>query len=943
MKATIAVLLGSFVWLTNSVSAANSVRVGVDQTGQNSFSGTIAVARVHDHALTDAEVAALAAAKPGAAAAVKNGMPDYEGEYSLDAWVQADKDGVLQGRVLDCITAGGVDGFLLDFHGGQLRAISGNFTVTHPISRKAGEWVHIAAVCVSGAPVLFVDGKPVTPRPAPSSSEVFPSKAPAPAEATTLWWDKPANGWTAAAPLGNGRLGVMAEGGVAKEVLWLNEDTLWSGEPFVPSNPNALAALPEVRRLLIERKEGAAHDLFNQKMLGPYNQCYMPLGRLELAFPAAVRTENYRRTLDLMTGIATVTYRQDGVEFTREVFVSHPDQAIVVRLTANQPGRISFSAALPSPLRAQVGASNGVLRLTGRCPIHADPHYLGSRIVYDEGEDPKGMRFEADLEAFADNGKIVAESGALLAKDCDAVTLVLVAATSYNGYNKSPSREGRDPAALCAGYRQAVTRDYAKLRERHVKDFRSLMGRVQLDLGATTAAARPIDRRLRSGFQAVDLPALTALYYQFGRYLLVSSSRPGSQPANLQGIWNRSINPPWSANWTMNCNANFNYLGIESANLPELHEPFIRLVKEWSVDGARTAKNWYGCPGWVGHHNCDLWRNACPVGGNAVWAAFPCGGAWACQDLWEHYAFTLDKNYLRDVWPTLRGAAEFFLEFLIQDPKTGHLVTAPDTNFENSHSRGPGLAMGPTPSSMMVRELFENCIAASKVLGVDPILRTRMEQAIVKLPTTQVDAETGELQEYLDPDLQVTGRGSCELLSAWGLIWCDQLTPRTTPALCAALRKAYEAPDRRPWVTGQVGSWQGAFPANTFARLGDGDRVAEILTRHFQGIVQPNFTAGFIQSEWEIDGNLGVMAAIGEMLMQSHAGEIELLPALPKAWSSGKVTGLRARGGFAVDIEWQDGKLTRGTIHSLIGTSCKVRYGDRVTALKLKPGESKTL
>jgi len=915
--------------LTTTTSWANTVRVGVDQTGQNKFSGTIAVVRVHDLALTDADVAALAATNPGAA--VKNIAPDYEGDYSLDAWVQPDKDGRLEGRVLDCITPGGVDGFLLDFNAGNLRAISGHHTVTHPVSRKAGEWVHVAVVCDSGVAVLFVDGKPVTPRAGQSTAGIYPSKAPAPAEATTLWWNKPASGWTAAAPLGNGRLGVMAEGGVGKEVLWLNEDTLWSGEPFVPNNPNALAGLPEVRKLLIEGKEDAAHNLFNQKMLGPWNQCYMPLGQLELAFPVSERTENYRRTLDLMTGISTVTYRQDGVEYTREVFVSHPDQAIIVRLTASQPGKISFSATLPSQLRSQVIASNGVLRLTGKCPINACPHYLGSCISYD---DAKGMRFEADLQAFADAGKIVAENGALSAKDCDSVTLVLVAATSYNGFNKSPSREGKDPAALCAAYRQAIPPDYAKLRDRHARDFRALMGRVQLNLGTTAAAARPTDRRVRCGFQADDLSALTALYYQFGRYLLVSSSRLGTQPANLQGIWNRSLNPPWSANWTMNCNANFNYLGVEAANLPELHEPFIRLVREWSVDGAHTAQMWYGCKGWVGHHNADLWRNACPVGGNAVWAAFPCGGAWACQDLWEHYAFTLDKDYLRDVWPTLRGAAEFFLDYLIQDPKTGYLVTAPDTNFENAHSRGGGLSMGPTPSSMMVRQLFKNCIAASNVLGVDAGLRARTEQAVAKLPPTQVDAKTGELQEYLDPSLHVTGRGSCELLSTWGLIWCDQLTPRTTPELCAALRKAYEAPDRRPWITGQVGSWQGAFPANTFARLNDGDRVAEILAKHFQGIVQPNFTAGFIQSEWEIDGNLGVMAAIGEMLLQSHAGEIELLPALPKSWLTGRVTGLRARGGFTVDIEWKDGRVTTYRIAAKEMQSVKVRVNGELKTVR---------
>jgi hypothetical protein len=509
----------------------------------------------------------------------------------------------------------------------------------------------------------------------------FVGTAAPPSSSLTLWWRRPAGGWAGAMPMGNGRLGAMVEGGVDLETIWLNEDTLWSGEPFHPENPNALPSLPEIRKLLLERKEAQAHNLFNQKMLGPYDQCYMPLGCLKFEVPVSGQVEGYSRTLDLSNGVATVSYRQEGVTYTREMFVSHPDQAIVMRLTADRPRRVSFTARLESQLRSQVRGENDILKLKGRCPIHADPHYLGTKVVYDEGPTPKGMTFEADLLGFADDGILRIESGRIAAKACDAVTLVLVAATSYNGFDKSPSREGKDPGALCEAFRKPFGRhpEYDQLRLRHVRDVGALMGRVTLDLGPAADASRCSDERVASRFAPEDLPALTALYYQFGRYLLVSSSRPGTPPANLQGIWNRSVNPPWSANWTMNCNANFNYLGIEAANLSELHEPFIRLVKEWSRDGARTAQTWYGCKGWVGHHNCDLWRNACPVGGNAVWAAFVCGGAWACRDLWEHYSFTLDTAYLRDVWPTVRGACEFFLDYLIEDPKTGFLLTAPDT------------------------------------------------------------------------------------------------------------------------------------------------------------------------------------------------------------------------------------------------------------------------
>jgi alpha-L-fucosidase 2 len=924
--------------------------IGADQQGGNSFHGEIAAVRLYDRALTAKELQRLAGGKPDASAAAARPLREWlrpkrdfrgdaalklPGDFTIEAWIRPATEG-MTARVVDKITPGGVDGVLLDLLDGNLRCIVGRGTVVRAWEGDVDRWTHVAAVCAAGKITLLING--LAAPPAAATEVAFGGSAEPPASPLTLWWSRPGAAWTEAMVLGNGRLGAMVAGGVTRENVWLNDDTLWSGENVKSSSSTALAAFPEVRKLLLARREPEANTLYAQKMLGPWNESYMPLGNLKLFFPITGQVDDYQRRLDLSGGVVTVRYRQDGVTYTRETFVSYPDQALVMRLRADRPGKISFTANLTSQLRHETAAEGHVLRMTGRCPIHSDPHYLGSRIVYDEGPDPKGMRFAVALRAIPDAGTATVTSGRLAVANCDAVTLLLTAATSYNGFDKSPSREGKDAGAISRRQMTSAGKlSYDALRQRHTDDFGALMNRVSFTLPATEAARRPSNERLRGGFRPVDLPALAALYYQFGRYLLVSSSRPGSQPANLQGIWNDSLHPAWSANWTMNCNANFNYLGVETAALPELHEPFIRLVREWSVDGARVARQWYGCHGWVAHHNCDLWRAACPVNGNPVWAAFTCGGAWACQDLWEHYAFTGDKEYLREVWPTLRGAGEFFLEFLAKDPVTGYLVTAPDTNFENGFRRPDGrqgaLCMAPTPSNQMVRQLLLNCIAATRELNCDAALRARMERAVAQLPPTVVNPRNGEIQEYLDPGYEIAGRSACELLSHWGLIWCDQVTPRKTPDLAVAMRKAYEAPDRRPWVTGQVGSWQGAFPANTFARLGDGNRVAEILTRQFQGIVQSNFTAGFAGVEWEIDGNLGVMAAIGEMLMQSHAGEIELLPALPSAWPAGRVTGLRARGGFTVDIQWRDGRVTHYRIASAQPQRVMVRVNGGVKTI----------
>jgi alpha-L-fucosidase 2 len=974
------------------------LHIGADQGGGHRFHGDIAAVRLYDRALSGGEITDLARANPGGKSqlpglaaewifggntgglfandpavpakvfgtvkpATAQGTPcaRFENGYlavsnhsrfafpegcTLEAWLRP-VPGV-DARILDKITPGGTDGFLLDtYPGNSLRFIVGADTITTSLSAigyapsSDGAWLHVVATVDSlGAAALYANGRRVGGGSAAEEGVVFSGSAPAPGQPLTLWYRQPARRWVEASVIGNGRLGGMVWGGVKQERIDLNEDTLWSGEPYDNLNTNGLKSLPEIRRLLLAGKNSEAQHLVERDMNGRYNQCYLPLGDLQIDFPIRGEVSDYRRALELGTAVAQTSFAHGGVRYTREVFASHPDQAIVVRLTTDPPGTLSFTATLHSQLRHTSKGEKGFLRLAGRAPVHADPHYLGRRIVYDDTPEGKGMRFEARLAARNQGGSVRCTDEGVVAENCDSVTLLLVAATSYHGPHKSPSREGRDPAALCDGYLGRLTDEaYPTLRARHVADHQRLFGRVQLDLGHTDAESLPTDVRLKKYRPGSD-PALAALYFQFGRHLLMASSRPGTQPANLQGIWNKDINPAWSANWTLNCNAQINYWPVEVANLAECHEPFLDLTTELSTDGTNIAQRLYGARGWVAHHNTDLWRQAGPVGGSACWSVFQGGSAWLCQHLWEHYAFSRDTNYLRQVWPVLAGAARFYLDSMIEEPTHGWLVTAPDVNFENAFRKPDGSGAcscyGPTATMQMVRELFKNCLAAGGVLKTDADLRADLQKALPRLAPTRISPVTGELQEWVE-DWQRTA--PCQVLSSWGAVCSGQITPLGTPDLAAGLRRIFDA--TRWWKGGAVGSWQGAFQANTYARLGDGDTALEVLDVHLKSVVNPNLSANFSgMAEWEIDGNLGLTAAIAEMLLQSHSGEIVLLPALPKAWPNGQVSGLRARGGFEVAMQWADGNLTRANLRSVSGSSCKVRHGGKGVEVNLQPGHS---